>query len=381
MSSNNPPLIAHILYRFDVGGLENGVVNLINRIPQDRYRHAIISLTDATEFKNRIKNSSVEIYCLHKKPGQDPAYMWRLWKLLRHLKPDVTHTRNLAALETVIIAFLAGVRRRVHSEHGWGMADLYGTNLKYRLLRRWMSKLVHRYIGLSKHIEQYLQRDVGIPAEKLTQLYNGVDAGRFNAEKNSNVGRKLFPPEFASADCIVIGTVGRMEPVKDQLTLTKAFIRLVEKDSNDGARLRLVIIGDGELRATAQNLLQQAGIAEQAWLPGSDDRVPELMQAMDIFVLPSRNEGISNTILEAMASGLPVVATNVGGNPELVVENETGLLVPADNADGMANALYHYLKNPDQRLAHGVAGRKRVEQQFMLEHMVDKYLSVYDSLF
>ena len=381
MSSNNPPLIAHILYRFDVGGLENGVVNLINRIPQDRYRHAIISLTDATEFKNRIKNSSVEIYCLHKKPGQDPAYMWRLWKLLRHLKPDVTHTRNLAALETVIIAFFAGVRRRVHSEHGWGMADLYGTNLKYRLLRRWMSKLVHRYIGLSKHIEQYLQRDVGIPAEKLTQLYNGVDAGRFNAEKNSNVGRKLFPPEFASADCIVIGTVGRMEPVKDQLTLTKAFIRLVEKDSNDGARLRLVIIGDGELRATAQNLLQQAGIAEQAWLPGSDDRVPELMQAMDIFVLPSRNEGISNTILEAMASGLPVVATNVGGNPELVVENETGLLVPADNADGMANALYHYLKNPDQRLAHGVAGRKRVEQQFMLEHMVDKYLSVYDSLF
>lgn len=381
MSSNNPPLIAHILYRFDVGGLENGVVNLINRIPQDRYRHAIISLTDATDFKNRIHTPNVEIYCLHKRAGQDPAYLWRLWKLLRRLKPAITHTRNLAALETVFVALLAGVRRRVHSEHGWGMADLHGTNPKYRLLRRLMSKLVHRYIGLSKHIEQYLHEVVGIPAAKLTQLYNGVDVGRFEAKKQSNAKHNLLPPGFLSADSIVFGTVGRMEPVKDQLTLTKAFIRLVEMSNDAGKHLRLMIIGDGELKAPAQELLQQAGVQEQAWLPGSHDQVPALMQAMDVFVLPSRNEGISNTILEAMASGLPVVATNVGGNPELVVENETGLLVPANDPTTMAEALHRYVINADQRSVHGAAGRRRIEQHFMLEHMVEKYLSVYDSLF
>ena len=381
MKTKHPPLIAHILYRFDVGGLENGVVNLINRIPRDRYRHAIISLTDATDFKKRIQNPDVEIHCLHKKPGQDPACLWRLWKLLRRLKPAITHTRNLAALETVFIAALAGVSKRVHSEHGWGMADLHGANRKYRMLRRGMSSLVHRYIGLSKHIEQYLNQEVGIPAGKLTQLYNGVDADRFIKHSTTDVADDLLPNGFIAADSIIIGTVGRMEPVKDQITLTKAFIRLAELDRDRAERLRLIMIGDGELRAPAQDLLNAAGLEQQAWLPGSHNRVPELMRAMDIFVLPSRNEGISNTILEAMASHLPVVATNVGGNPELVVEHSTGLLVPADDPASMAQALNAYVNDTDQRSAHGAAGRQRVEQYFRLEHMVDKYLSVYDSLF
>ena len=381
MSSNNPPLIAHILYRFDVGGLENGVVNLINRIPEDRYRHVIISLTDATDFKKRINNPNVEIYCLHKMPGQDPAYLWRLWKLLRKLKPSITHTRNLAALETVVIALLAGVQRRVHSEHGWGMTDLHGTNRKYRFLRRTMSKLVHRYIGLSKHIEQYLHLDVGIPNSKLTQLYNGVDADRFAANLKQADKNELLPTGFLSNNSIVIGTVGRMEPVKDQLTLANAFIQLVKMNTSQRENLRLIMIGDGELKQQAQQMLQQAGLDTQAWLPGSHNQVPKLMHAMDIFVLPSRNEGISNTILEAMASSLPVVATNVGGNPELVVENETGKLVPADDPVSMANALNDYVLNADRRSAHGAAGRRRVEEQFLLVHMVEKYLSVYDGLF
>ena len=380
MSASKPPLIAHILYRFDVGGLENGVVNLINRIPSDRYRHAIISLTDATDFKNRLNNPDVEIYCLHKKPGQDPAYLWRLWRLLRKIRPSITHTRNLAALETVVIALLAGVRRRVHSEHGWGMADLHGANRKYRMLRRTMSSLVHRYIGLSKHIENYLHQDVGIPSSKLTQLYNGVDASRFSKETTTSILTELLPAGFVSNETIVIGTVGRMEPVKDQLTLAKAFIQLLRLSGDQCSNLRLIMIGDGELRSQAQQLFDEAGIEQQVWLPGSHDRVPELMQAMNIFVLPSRNEGISNTILEAMASSLPVVATRVGGNPELVVEDETGALVPADDPVTMAEALHGYVKNPDQRLAHGQAGRLRVEQHFLLEHMVKKYLSVYDEL-
>ena len=146
--ASQAPLIAHILYRFDVGGLENGVVNLINRIPETQYRHVIISLTDATDFKQRISRKDVDIYCLHKKPGHDFGLYYRLWKLLRQLRPDITHTRNLAALEMVAIAMLAGVKRRIHSEHGWGMNDLHGANRKHQWLRRYMSKFTHCYIGL-----------------------------------------------------------------------------------------------------------------------------------------------------------------------------------------------------------------------------------------
>ena len=375
-----PPLIAHIMYRFAVGGLENGVVNLINRIPEDSYRHVIISLTDSTDFKQRLKRKDVEIYCLNKKPGHDIGLYFRLWKLLRKLKPAITHTRNLAALEMVVISMLAGVKRRVHSEHGWGMSDLNGTNQKYRMLRKYMSMLVHRYIGLSKHIINYLHQDAGIAKSKLTQIYNGVDADRFNLEKQQSLNADTFPEGFIQQDTILIGTVGRMEPVKDQLTLVDAFIQLVKQNTQYQERLRLVLIGDGELRPQAQSRLDQADLSEQAWLPGSRDDVNSLMNCMDIFVLPSRNEGISNTILEAMATGLPVVATRVGGNPELVVEGETGILVSAADATEMMQALSIYVENEEKRRSDGKSARELIAKRFRIEHMVENYISVYDEI-
>ena len=380
VTDSKPPLIAHILYRFAVGGLENGVVNLINRIPEGQYRHIIISLTDATDFKNRLDRKDVEVYCLNKKPGHDLGLYVRLWKLLRELKPDITHTRNLAALEMVAITMLAGVKNRVHSEHGWGMSDLNGANRKYRYLRRMMSALTHSYIGLSKHIIDYLHEDVGIPKSKLTQIYNGVDADKFSVKSNIPVNVNSLPDGFLNGETIVIGTVGRMEPVKDQLTLADAFILLADQCDQHRKNLRLVMIGDGELRGQAQQKLDSAGLTKQAWLPGSCDGIPDLMKVMDIFVLPSRNEGISNTILEAMATGLPVVATHVGGNPELVVADSTGALVPADNSQAMMEALRGYIEDASKRLAHGMAASALVDERFRLEHMVDNYLAVYDGL-
>lgn len=376
--ATKPQLIAHIIYRFAVGGLENGVVNLINRLPESQYRHVIISLTDATEFKQRINRKDVEIYCLHKKPGNDLGLYLRLWKLLRQIKPDITHTRNLAALEMVFIAMLAGVKKRVHSEHGWGMNDLHGANPKHRLLRRVMSKLSHRYIGLSKHIINYLHNEVGIPGAKLTQIYNGVDADRFNSI-NANYETVKFPPSF-DEDSIIIGTVGRMEAVKAQTTLAEAFILLHRECQQYRHKLRLVMIGDGDLRNKSQEKLDQAELSEYCWLPGSRDDVPSIMNRMDIFVLPSRNEGISNTILEAMATGLPVVATRVGGNPELVIEQHTGLLVPSDNPYEMMLALKQYVEDADMRLQHGKNALTTISERFRIEHMVDNYLSVYNSL-
>lgn len=376
-----PPLIAHILYRFAVGGLENGVVNLINRIPDDQYRHVIISLTDSTDFKQRLNRKDVEVYCLNKKPGHDIGLYFRLWKLLRELKPAITHTRNLAALEMVAISMLAGVKRRIHSEHGWGMSDLNGANRKYRLLRRVMSVIVHRYIGLSKHIVNYLHQDAGIPLDKLTQIYNGVDADRFNPDEKQPQDFSPFPAEFINPNTILIGTVGRMEPVKDQLTLVDAFIQLVKQsEQQQQENLRLVLIGEGELRPQAQAKLDAVGLSKQAWLPGSRDDVNSLMNCMDIFVLPSRNEGISNTILEAMATGLPVIATRVGGNPELVVDGETGILVPSDDAHQMMQALSIYVESEEKRQADGQAASQLIAKRFRLEHMVDNYLSVYDNI-
>ena len=127
-------------------------------------------------------------------------------------------------------------------------------------------------------------------------------------------------------------------------------------------------------------LLQQANALELCWLPGSRDDTPNLLRGMDIFVLPSLAEGISNTILEAMASGLPVVATHVGGNPELIVEGQTGTLVPPANPDAMADALQRYIEDAALRREHGAQGRQRIEHEFNLDTMVQHYLSVYDGV-
>jgi glycosyltransferase involved in cell wall biosynthesis len=172
-----------------------------------------------------------------------------------------------------------------------------------------------------------------------------------------------------------------MDPVKDQLTLVRAFLRLVAADRGSASqRFRLVIIGDGMLRSDALRMLREAGADHFAWLPGDREDIPEIMRGLDIFVLPSLAEGISNTILEAMASGLPIVATRVGGNPELVDEGKTGALVPPNDPAALAEAISRYLEGPGMMTAHGRAGREKVEGLFSMEAMVEGYLAVYDEV-
>ena len=175
MDNRKPPLIAHVIFRLDVGGLENGLVNLINGLPVDRFRHAIICIDDFTEFRQRIRRDDVEIIAIRKKPGTDPAALWRLYRVFRRIKPDIVHTRNLAALDALLPAFLAGVRMRIHSEHGWDVNDLDANNKKLRLLRKLHSPLVNQFIAVSRDLADYLIRKVGISESRISQIYNGVD--------------------------------------------------------------------------------------------------------------------------------------------------------------------------------------------------------------
>jgi sugar transferase (PEP-CTERM/EpsH1 system associated) len=370
------PLIAHVIYHLAVGGLENGLANVINGIPEDRYRHAIICLTDYTDFRNRIRNPNVEVHVLHKRPGKDLRLYGKLWRLFLRLKPDIVHTRNLATLEAQLPALLAGVPHRVHGEHGRDIDDLDGTSRKYQVLRRIFRPLIQRYIALSLDLERYLREQIGVPEQKITHICNGVDTEKFQPADAQ--AKTVLPGDFAGAGKVIIGTVGRMEAVKDQITLVHAFVRLARECPGGRDTLRLIMVGDGALRAPAQSILESAGLAEAAWLPGERDDVPDLLRAMDVFVLPSLAEGISNTILEAMASGLPIVATDVGGNHELVEQGKTGFLVPRADPAALAEAMRLYVDDPDLRRQHGRAARKRSEDEFSLVKMVRRYQDIYD---
>jgi glycosyltransferase involved in cell wall biosynthesis len=171
-----------------------------------------------------------------------------------------------------------------------------------------------------------------------------------------------------------------MRSVKAQPLLARAFVRALELQPLVRDRLRLVMIGDGPLRAEVESILAQSGMSDRAWLSGDREDVPALMRVMHAFVLPSLAEGISNTVLEAMASGLPVLATRVGGTAELVVNGQTGLLVPAGDIDAMARGILALVQNPEQTSAMGIAGRKRAETEFSLKSMVGTYAELYSRL-
>jgi len=373
--SERRPLVMHLVYSFDVGGLENGVVNLINRMPA--FRHAVVALTTCSPaFCQRITRPDVDFISLHKPPGHGIKLYPRLYRLFRQHRPAVVHTRNLAALECVVPAWMAGVPARVHGEHGWDTSDPGGTQRKYQLLRRAYSPFVHRYVALSGQIESYLTDRVGVAAQRVERICNGVDTLRF---RPAPTRQALSGSPFGEGDVVIVGTVGRLQTVKDQLNLVRA-VAIARGQDGAGERLRLLIAGDGPQRAEVEAEVAATGIGDITWLAGARSDVPEVMRALDIFALPSQTEGISNTILEAMASGLPVVATEVGGNPELVVAEETGALVPASNPMAMADRLMCYASDAALRHRHGAAGRKRVEAAFSLDGMVARYTRLYQSL-
>jgi sugar transferase (PEP-CTERM/EpsH1 system associated) len=359
-----------------VGGLENGVVNIVNRIPADRFRHAIICLTDFSEFRQRLRRGDVIVQALSKPAGNSPVMHFKLWRLLRQLRPAIVHTRNLAALEGTLPATLAGVPVRIHGEHGRDVDDLDGSNRGRQRIRRLFKPFVHHYITVSQDLADYLQEKVGVPASRITQIYNGVDTELFYPARN---GRELLPDlRFGNGDLFVIGSVGRMQTVKDPLNLVKAFIQLRQMVPDLAARLRLAMVGDGPLRSEALALLSASGALDAAWLPGNRDDIPSIMRGFDLFVLPSLAEGVSNTLLEAMATGLPIVATRVGGNPELVEEGATAKLVPQADPQALASAIREYVMDREMARRHGLAARRLAEQRFGLDVMVRSYMALYD---
>ncbi|OAI06418.1 sugar transferase [Methylomonas methanica] len=376
MSRPLPRLIVHIIYRMGIGGLENGLVNIINNLPEDSYRHAIICLADSTEFSQRIKRQDVVIHQLHKRPGQDWASFYTVYRLLKQWQPAIVHTRNLAAIEYQVCALLAGVSYRVHGEHGWDVFDPDGSNVKYQWLRRILGSIIHRFIPLSQHLQDYLLNRVGIPAAKITRICNGVDTKTFYPRSGI---RQI--PDGCSLNLdqkLVIGTVGRMHGVKDQLTLVGAFINACENSPEFAQIARLFLIGEGPLRAEAIKLLNAASLIDKVWLSGERNDIPEILRSLDIFVLPSKAEGISNTILEAMASGLPVIATRVGGNPELVLDGKTGCLVEKEDVEGLSSAMRELVLDDDNRRQLGEASLQRIQAEFSIDSMVNRYRQVYD---
>lgn len=370
--------VVHLVYSFDVGGLENVIVQLINRLPSERYRHVLISLTSFGECASRILTPGVELVALNKGPGHAIPLYPQLFRLFRRFRPDVLHTCNLAALEVIPVAWTAGIRYRVHAEHGWDASDPHGQNPHYRFLRRLYRPFVSRYVSVSRDLDQYLAESVNVPDSQKVLIPNGVDTDVFTPSSDAMPPAKLdgvLQPKLHW----IVGTVGRLQTVKNQPLLAKAFVRFLQLVPEARLRARLVMVGEGPLRQRVETILDAAGLSDLAWLPGTRSDIPEILRAFDVFVLPSQTEGTSCTLQEAMATGLPSICTAVGGTPDVLEHGKHGLLVPSDDVEAMAEALMTYWTKPALALRLGQAARKSAVVRFSLGGMVQQYDAVFSA--
>ncbi len=370
-------LILHVVHHLQIGGLENGVVNLINRLPPERFRHVVVCIEDFTDFSRRIERSDVEIFAMNRSKVGVWGMRWQLFKLLRRLRPDIVHTRNLSGLDALLPARLAGART-LHSEHGFDVDNLEGSAFRPTLLRRLNAPLVSRYVALSNDLYRVMCERWRIAPTRVQQIYNGVDTQKFTPAQSAR--RDLLPLSLQGENLFIVGTVGRVQAVKDQATLLRAFAAVLLSIPESRSRLRLVLVGDGPLLPDLQQLAGDLGIAEQTWFAGARHDVAALLQTFDLFVLPSLNEGISNTLLEAMATGLPLLATAVGGNVELLTEGVVGsTFTPGDHRNLAVMISQYYLK-PELRAEQGAAARAHAVRSFSLQAMVAHYQAVYEKI-
>ncbi len=369
--------IVHIVHSFSIGGLENVIVQLINQLPADQFEHVLLSLTSISDFKDRITQPGVRFIQLHKPPGHAVGLYLRIYRLLKELNPDVVHSCNLAALEIAPLSWLARIPLRVHAEHGWDSHDPKGESLRYQRIRRLYKPFVSHYVVVSKDIDDYLANAIGVPKSHRTLITNGVDTARFSPRQTATPAVIGCP--FVPGHHWLIGTVGRLQTVKNQPLLARAFIHLMKRHPETFDRLRLIIVGDGPLMVEIQALLAHAGLESLAWLSGARNDVPDILRMLDCFVLPSAAEGTSCTLQEAMACGLPVVATAVGGTPELVTHGGTGFLVPDGDANAMAQAILGCYLEPEKAMDFGRRARTLALTQHGLSRMIERYAHVFSN--
>jgi L-malate glycosyltransferase len=351
----SPARLVFLLEELNYGGTQRQTLELARRLDPGKYRPEIWLLCSGEDMAPLARQWQIPLVRLSRTSKVTPLSLVNLWRRLTQDKIDLFMT--LTALPNIwgrLLGKLAGTRI---------IGNVRG-NTPNRQHEKWLWPLTSRLICNNKKLEKLLVQNYHIPPEHITMIYNGVDTDFFRP-----------PAGNGNAPNPRILSIGRLSPDKDQETLIEAF-RLVLQDHPNA---ELWLVGDGPRRQYLEQRLQQLLPPRRATLiPGQADIRPFLQQA-DLFVLSSVTEALPNVVLEAMAAGLPVVATNVGGLPELVLPGKTGWLVPPGDPARLAEAMGQLLADGDRRRDFGLAGRERVERNFSFDRMVGRHEALFDA--
>jgi glycosyltransferase involved in cell wall biosynthesis len=307
---------------------------------------------------DRAEGLGIPVEVILREPGIDLGYIRKLRRWLRSVRADVVHTHNSTALFYGALAGVAaGTPVRIATEHD----GVFPRSRRAAVSNRWLvaSALTHT-VAVSEAVKTLWVESDGIDAERVQVIPNGVPDTRLDRTAH---------------DGFTIGTVGRLSTEKGADVLLRAFAELAKTRTD----LRLILVGDGPARPEVEGEIAALGLRDRVELLGTRSDVPELLAGFDLFVLPSRREGLPLAILEAMAAGLPIVASKVGGIPEAISHGDQGLLVPPEDVGALAGAIDRLILEPDRRTALGRSARRRFEEHYELSKMVDRYEALMHS--
>ena len=365
--------VLHVVSYMGRGGAEMGILKLVAGLGDAQFDQRICTTRgfDAEFVRSRLPEEM--LYSAGSAELRLQFPLFRLARIMREFRPHIVHSRNWGALEAVVAARLAGVPVIIHSEHGYEVDMFAGLPLRRRLFRHAAYAITDGIFALTRELRAFHTAQAWIPPQRMGVIYNGVDIAHFAPCTASRVAmrRELDLPQ----DSFVLGSVGRLVPIKDQQTLLRAGAALAE----GGFDVRVLLVGSGPERKNLERFVT-GSLSGRVCFAGDSDRIPEMLNAMDAFVLPSLGEGMSNTLLEAMACGLPVLATGVGGNPEIIEDDQQGWLFTPGDVASLTEKLKHLASNPALIHQLGTAARRRATEFFSLDRMLENYRSFYLNL-
>lgn len=350
--------VVHVVASLDVGGLERVVIDLATHADRRRTTPCVVCLDRPGAWASRLTTLGIPVDCVADNRGWIPWRILGLARLIRGLGADVVHLHNVKShLHGALAARLAGVPVVVSTKHGRN----YPTTPLARMTNRLACAICSDLIGVSTDCASIWSEIEAARADKVSVIVNGIDPAAFP-----------YSPRRSAEGARAV-SVARLSAVKDPITLLRATRRVI--DFEPGFRLDLV--GDGPLRAEVEAEIARLGLAGSVRVHGALHDVRPVLSGAGFFVLSSQSEGVSMTLLEAMAMGLPVVATHVGGTPEVVLNGTTGVLVPPLQPDALAEAMLWMMRHPDARRRMSLAARRRVEERFTIRRTVEAYERVY----
>ncbi len=361
-----PPRVLQVVLRLDPGGTERLVIEIVRRL-HARIPMAVCCLDAPGAWADRVTALGVPLHVLGRPPGFHPRLSLRLAAIARDMRADVLHCHHYSPFVYGRLAsYLAPGTRTVYTEHG-RLSDS-PPSAKRRLANRLIMAGARDLYAVSHDLRAHLLQEA-VP-DRMQVIWNGIEPGDAPTPAAREAARALLG---AGPGDRVVGAVGRLDPVKDFVMLVEA----VALAARTRPELRLAIVGDGPERAAIELAIARLDAGEHVRLLGHRDDARALLPGVDLFANSSTSEGISLTLLEAMAAERPIVATRVGGTSEVVVAGETGLLAPARDAAGFAAALVEAAADPSRAAAWGRAGRQRLLAHFTIDEMVRRYEAVY----